>query len=150
LSFGDAPDADAYEERRQKASAEARPYPNWQSRCPSLSRTMRGAKPSSFLALPHVHAETEASELSAHPTPMSFIVDSCEGNRNRWPHRLQFRQPFRQRVARPERLKTTGWCKADLDPIALGHFEKSCSSQNSTSSRSFGPPSGVHRCSPSP
>lgn len=40
--------------------------------------------------------------------------------------------------------------KTQPDAVAIGHFERSCRSQNSTSSRPFGPHSGVPTCSPSP
>ena len=54
-----------------------------------------------------MHAETEVGGLSAHATAMGCIIDLRYRRRNRWFHRFEFRQPFRQRVARARRLQAT-------------------------------------------
>ena len=79
---------------------------------------MRRAKPSPFLTLPQIHAETEVGGLSAHVAATGCIIDLSYRRRNRRFHRFEFGQPFRQRVGRTGSLEVARGSETNLHTVA--------------------------------
>src|SRR6185437_13168915 len=94
---------------------------------------MRRAKPSPFLTLPQIHAETEMGELSIRVAATGCIIDSSCHRRNRRLQRFEFRQPFRQRVGRTGSLEVARRSETNLHTVARRQFKKVRRRQNSTS-----------------
>jgi hypothetical protein len=99
----------AYEARPKMGRSAVSLYPAESSRGPSPLWTMRGAKPSSLLSLQYTHAVPETGQPSAHATASSRVTNLSYRCSNRWFHCPEFRQPFRQRIARAGCLEATRW-----------------------------------------
>ena len=107
--LSDGPDADASEEPSETANRNARACLVLWSCCPEPTGPMRSAEPSSVLSLPYTDAAPEMCQLSAHATATSRVTHLCCRCSNRWFHRLERRQPFRERIARARCLEATRW-----------------------------------------